>query len=153
MDEAKRQAAVGRAREILDAMGQKNEHQGAKWTIYFNKLWVKEEMDKDQVRADQLKNLRRRKKDYFNYLRQFLNDMVLGCERPGPGYLAGAGMSGDGIYAILTSRWGKTYKRGFKPCGIPAYDILAANTLAGSVEDTMWDLENRKITDSGIYLS
>lgn len=148
----KSQKEVGKARDIIDAMGQRNEKKAAKWVKYFIGLHEKKELEKDQMREKKLSKLRKSKKLYYEMLRAMANDLIIKTERAGPGFIGGARLNSKGITAVLKTPWGKIYKRSFTPSGIPKYDLPAVMTLVGSLEDTMWHLEKTKITDSGVYL-
>ena len=153
MKSLKREAAIGHAKEVLDLIGQQSEHQGAKWIKYFGNLARKKELEENIFKKEKLKGSRKTYRTYYQMLLLMLKDMVVNVDRPGLGYSVEAKKTEGGIEVVLHTRWGKTFKRGFKPCGEPEYDLTAVMTLINSTEDTMWALEEKKKTDSGIYLT
>jgi hypothetical protein len=150
---SKREKDIGVAKQILDAIGQQNEHEGAKWVKYFGAIARKKELEENQLKKDKLTKSRRNKEQYYLMLTTMLNDMVPLLDRPGKGYVVSAKKTGKGIEVSLFTRWGKFYKKAFTPSGIPEYDLTAVMTMVNAVEDTMWHLEETKRTDSGIYLT
>ncbi len=148
----KKELEIGKARDILDTIGQDSEKKAAKWVIYFNRLADKEELEENQLKEEKLKRNRRKKSDYFRLLAEMLNDLAVKVERPIAGYSVKAGFDNIGVWVELKTYWGKTYKRAVKPTGVPKYDLPAILTLVGSLEDTMWKFAEEKTTEKGVCL-
>lgn len=149
---SKKEQKIGKARDILDAMGQDSEKKAKKWVIYFNRLAEKEELEENQLKEEKLKKNRRKKSDYFRILSEMLKNLAVSVERPIPGLVVDAGFDSVGVWVELKTYWGKTYKRAIKPTGIPKYDLPAIMTMVGSLEDTMWKFADEKTTPKGVFL-
>ena len=103
---SKREKDIGVAKQILDAIGQQNEHEGAKWVKYFGAIARKKELEENQLKKDKLTKSRRNKEQYYLMLTTMLNDMVPLLDRPGKGYVVSAKKTGKGIEVSLFTRWG-----------------------------------------------
>lgn len=149
MDDATKK---GEAEDVLDAIGQKNEKEGIKWTKFFHEKWEKEELEKQFIDEETLKKNRKKKDRYFKALAFLMQKKLDELEKPGPGFTINVKTSATGVFVELKDRWGRSYKRGFKPTGTAKYDLNAAVNMIGRVEDTMYDIEDKKQTKSGVYL-
>ena len=149
---SKKDSAIGEASDILDAMGQSSEKKAKKWVVYFNKLWEKKELSKNQLRKEKLAKKRKKFAEYYQILAEMLHDMVIDLERPMPGFVVAGKFNEHGVYVEMWDPWHRTYQRAIKPTGVPKYDLPAVLTLVGSTEDTMWKLADEKVTDNGVFL-
>lgn len=144
--------AKGEASDILDAIGSDSEAEGRKWARYFIDLWEKKQWEKNQLREQDLSKKRRKKADYFRLCADMLHDQAVRLERAGPGYWIEVSANEKGVLLKLHDRFKRTFARGFTPSGIPKYDVAAVNNFLGTLQDTMWDLEEDKRTDKGVFL-
>lgn len=147
---------VTKAIDKLEAMGQKSEKQGIKWTQKFMDEFDKKELQKDFEIKDKLKKERKTKKGYYEALRKVLAEMVEAVDRPSPGFSYKVLKSDKGIVCQFKDTEGKSWTKAFKPCGIPKIDFSACRTIAGLADDKMWELDrvgSGGKTKSGIYLN
>ena len=137
---------------MLDAMGQKNEKAGIKWTKYFMHKWDKEQWEENQLEKDKLKKKTKSRYAYTELLFKFFQEKAFALDRPNRGYWLESGFSGKGIWVKLHDRFGKKWVRGIRPSGIPKYDHHAVLILVQSIEDKMWEVEREPQTETGVYL-
>lgn len=143
---------INEARDVLDAIGHENEHEGIKWTKYFMDLFDKNEMEKNILREESLKKKVTRKR-YHEALAGIMNELMIDMDKPSNNWITNAFFTEKGVVVQLKDKWGRVYQRAFKPCGTPKIDLHMVNLYLGGAEDTMYKVESEKKTQSGIYLA
>lgn len=150
----KRQEVVGEVEEKLDAMGQRNEKKAAKWVIENEK---EEEKILDEIKAERMYKLSASKKTSNTYIKQVMQILYNKLDELTwkKGYKWYVGWDGKGIVLSVQIKQGDVFKRAFKPCFEPKYDLGACETLTVWAEDLFdygeGNLETMK-TQGGIWL-
>ena len=135
-EEKLRERAKAAFGEVLEATGQENEHQGAKWV----KEVEKNNEEKAQVEEDRQKEIleeaRKGKERYNKVLENFLQRMVARIDWPK-----------DFSYKVMSDEYGvrmdmwdgnlQKYSRAFKSMGDVKYDYHAAFVLAIQTENVV----------------
>lgn len=142
--------------EILDAIGQENEHEGIKWTKRFMEAFDKREWEKNQIKQEKLGKTRYSKKRYSEVLAGMMNEFLQEMDAPNHNWRSIAYYTEKGVVVQIKNVLGRVFQRAFAPCGIPKIDFQAVLAMVSSAEDTMWRIDKDGDLDvktkGGVYL-
>lgn len=146
-----------RVAEMLEAIGQEDEHEGIKATKYFMDQFEKKNWEEDQFKQDRLeKATKYSRHEYHKILAMMLDEEARQMDIPFElGYKAWTEFTEDGVILRMTDRWGRKYHKAFRPSGIPKVDFFAVVTLLSDLQGTADTLEQaaiKKLRDMGLIL-
>ena len=139
------------ALEVLEAIGQENEHEGIKATKYFVDQFDKREWNRQQIQEGKLDKERRfTKKRYFLMIAKMMNEEAQDLDIP-PMFKVWANPTDKGVILFIKDPFTRTYRAAFTPCGQPRKDYVAVVEFLTRAQNTM-DKVASEPSPSGLYL-
>lgn len=153
--EEERKEEINEAGEVLDAIGQRNEKKGIKWTQHFMDEWDREKWHENQLKKEKLEEKRKYSRmNYHQALSGMLQDEAQDLDVPF-GYRVWSEFSGEGVILKVSDVHKNTYYDAFRPDGTPEIDFNVAVQLLIAAQDTIDMLERERVKslkDRGIIL-
>jgi hypothetical protein len=146
---------LSRAMEMLDAMGQENESEGIAWTKKFMDEFDQRQWEENQLKQDKLaRSTKYTRMEYYRIVCGMINEELKDMDIP-RGYVAMSHFTENGVIVDLADRWGKRWRRAFKPDGTPKIDFNAVVGLLTDIQNTIDGLEynaQANLKDLGLVL-
>ncbi len=141
------------ASEKLDAIGHENESQGIKWTKHFMDEDAKQQYVEGLRVQEGLKQYVKNKGNYTNALADLLNRNLNELDVPMGFSTMVEVPDKDHIAVKFVDKWDRLWGWGFKPSQRVKEDFFMVNQLTAACDFKMSQLDQDKVTDSGIHLS